>query len=71
LPSPTQFDSVANASADYAPLLLNADVDDTRPEAGINEYAVPSKGTTVSLSIDDKWRLVKPLLMKYMLPLCK
>lgn len=25
----------------------------------------------VALSLDDKWRLVKPLLSKYMLPLCK
>jgi len=24
-----------------------------------------------SLSVDDKWRLVKPLLLKYMLPLCE
>lgn len=29
----------------------------------------PRKG--VSLSSSDKWRLVKPLLVKYMLPLCK
>jgi len=25
----------------------------------------------VALSLDDKWRLVRPLLPKYMLPLCK
>jgi len=25
----------------------------------------------VALNLDDKWRLVKPLLSKYMLPLCK
>ena len=24
-----------------------------------------------SLSVNDKWRLVKPLLLKYMLPLCE
>ena len=26
---------------------------------------------SVALSFEDKWELVKPLLLKYMLPLCK
>ena len=30
----------------------------------------PPRKTTVTLSANDKWRLVKPLMARYMLPLC-
>jgi len=34
------------------------------------EISVESK-VTVGLSAADKWRLVRPMLLKYMLPLCE
>lgn len=40
------------------------EVDDVREESG---FAKPS---SVALSMEDKWRLVKPLIGKYMMPLC-
>ena len=50
-------------SLPYAPLA-------TAEEEGEDEEASgPKRG--VALSAGDKWRIVKPLLMRYMLPLCK
>lgn len=71
LPRPELFESVTIPAGDddeylaagpttpYVP--LPTDDDDTH---------VPIKHH-VALSAADKWRLVKPLLLKYMLPLCK
>ena len=35
------------------------------------ESSLPLEPKGVTLSASDKWCLVKPLLMRYMLPLCK
>ncbi|KAF5348848.1 hypothetical protein D9756_009800 [Leucocoprinus leucothites] len=48
----------------YTPLATNED--DIREEEGT---LAPGPKRKVALSLDDKWRLVKPLLMRYMLPL--
>jgi battenin len=41
-------------------------------EEGEEEGTIPSGPKRgVALSIADKWRLVKPLIPKYMLPLCE
>lgn len=56
----------AAMSASYVPLARSEDEDDpsaTEPDAS-------AKGVT-SLTIQDKWRLAKPMLTKYMLPLCE
>ena len=77
LPRPSEFTSVAlpseyedeasspSTSIPYTPI-PTTEVED---EVGLVTRALPEK-TAVSLSIRDKWRLVKPLLPKYMLPLC-
>ena len=49
----------------YTPLA--AEEDDAGEEEGRLESG-PKRG--IALSARDKWRLVKPLLLKYMLPLC-
>ena len=66
LPHPEVFASVSIPSsfeeeeidAPYAPLPTDDGVENV-PKA------------SVALSFEDKWALVKPLLSKYMLPLCK
>ena len=77
LPRPSDFTSVAlpseyedeasspSTSIPYTPI-PTTEVED---EVGTVIGALPEK-SSVSLSIHDKWRLVKPLLPKYMLPLC-
>lgn len=50
----------------YTPLA--AAEDEVGEEEG-SQPPGPKRG--VALSINDKWRLVKPMLPKYMLPLCK
>ena len=41
-------------------------------EVGEEEDSLPSGPKRgVALSASDKWRIVRPLLMRYMLPLCK
>ena len=52
-----------DASAFEYTLIPAADRDGADDELG------PSSGKTITLSTADKWRLVKPLLLKYMLPL--
>jgi hypothetical protein len=37
--------------------------------AAMHESLQPN--SPISLTLADKWRLAKPLLMKYMLPLCE
>lgn len=50
----------------YTPIATNDD------DIGEEEGAVaPGPKRKVALSIEDKWRLVRPLLTKYMLPLCE
>lgn len=52
----------AESSAIYAPLATE-DVQDS-------EDVDVSKVAPIELSAHDKWRLLKPMLLKYMLPLC-
>ena len=49
-------------SAEYAPLPTD--------EGGVGTAEHPSS-RIVALTGSDKWRLVKPIIPKYMLPLCK
>jgi len=49
----------------YTPIALDEDKD---KEEGTHALG-PKRG--VSLNANDKWRLVRPLLLKYMLPLCR
>lgn len=57
---------VASSPALYVPL---PDSDVTTEEEEEDRAAVPGEAIIVALSLDDKWRLVKPLLVNYMLPL--
>lgn len=50
----------------YTPL---AAAEDEEGEEEGTMSSGPQRG--VALSVADKWRLVKPLIPKYMLPLCK
>ena len=59
LPSEDEDEVIAGAPSEYAP--LPTDDDDVPIVAKL----------PVALSASDKWHLVKPLLLKYMLPLCK
>ena len=59
----------------YAPVSTRDDEEDEEEplddqDAPLNSSAYKS-AQTVSLSLQDKWRLVRPLLLRYMLPLCK
>lgn len=75
LPHPTVFlansvayEDVPSAAANmpYTPLAAEDDM------VGEEEGSSPSgPKANVSLSASDKWRLVRPLLLRYMLPLCK
>ncbi len=56
----------AAMSASYAPLPHSEDED----ALSATEQAASAKGA-MSLSMQDKWRLAKPMLTKYMLPLCE
>jgi battenin len=73
LPRPDAFSSLSTGQADdiedslqpYSLLATAEDVDEEAPSSLSN----PKTG--FALSSADKWRLVKPLLFKYMLPLCE
>jgi battenin len=54
------------SSLSYTPLATNEE--ETEEEGSMLEVEPKRK---VALTIDDKMRLVKPLLLKYMLPLCE
>lgn len=56
----------AALSLPYTPL---ATAEDESGEEDGSLRSVPAK--SASLSAGDKWRLVRPLLGRYMLPLCK
>lgn len=45
--------------------------EEVESEGTVPVGAVPTAASLPGLSSADKWRLVRPLLMKYMLPLCK
>ncbi|KAI0353972.1 batten's disease protein Cln3 [Trametes cingulata] len=63
IPEDDDMDSAAMTTS-YAPLPRGEDEDDvpvTEPEAAVK--------APVALSMEDKWRLAKPMLTKYMLPL--
>jgi battenin len=49
---------------------IETEIDDDLSGQDDVESPVEPK-VTVSLSAADKWRLVKPMLLKYMLPLCE
>lgn len=60
----------------YAPLAqdpCNEDSDDgVDSVAGMSpRHPRANEKPHISLSVQDKWRLVKPLLLKYMFPLCE
>jgi len=64
---PTQYDddTTEDSALPYS-LLPTADV-----LGGESSSILASSKEGFALSLADKWRLVKPLLPKYMLPLCK
>jgi battenin len=51
----------------YAPLPHEADDE----VVDVVEEDQPQRKSSVALSLSDKWRLVRPLLTRYMLPLCE
>ncbi|KAG5643329.1 hypothetical protein DXG03_001179 [Asterophora parasitica] len=65
--SPSTIEDLASPTAEstlsYAPIPTGED------EVGEEEGSLSSSKRWVALSASDKWRLVKPLLLKYMLPL--
>ena len=76
LPQPSEFqntsfpDAYDDESIEAPPTVpytsLSTSADDLPHEDLTGVLLIP-----VSLSASDKWRLVKPLLSKYMLPLCE
>lgn len=58
--------SPSEVVSDHPYISLTAD-DDPEEE----RILAPGFKRKVDLTLDDKWRLVQPLLLKYMLPLCK
>lgn len=71
LPRPSAFSDLEgdyenlerSSSATYTPLATTEDED--------VEETLDSKLPPVSLTPADKWRLLKPMLLRYMLPLCE
>lgn len=72
LPPPTSFQGAIGTSAAYA-AIPTADPTETPAEEIEESDVQASRGPKirVTLSVADKLRLVRPLLLKYMLPLCK
>lgn len=72
LPRPQVFSTVvlpeiedfASSRSEYTQLPVSED------DAGV-AVAEPAPLTTKALSIGDKWQLLKPMLPRYMMPLCK
>lgn len=77
LPRPSALESaVATSSYDdetmgvaIAPYTPIANGDDDESADAESYHRMPKRA--VSLSASDKWRLVRPMLLKYMLPLCE
>lgn len=67
LPQPEAFGSV-QISASYEEEEVPAEYTTLPTEEEDDGVIMPK--LSVALSLEDKWRLVKPLLPKYMLPLC-
>lgn len=67
LPDLEEEEATEDAPLEYVPLPSGEDAADAG-EATL--YTSPMKAS-VSLTARDKLRLVRPLLLKYMLPLCK
>lgn len=68
---PTSYEALASSSevvSDLPYTSLATNEEEIREEEDVLA-SLPKR--EVALSLDDKWRLVKPLLSKYMLPLCK
>jgi battenin len=60
-------DTSAPSTTSYVPIPTQEEEDtqeDIIPDS-------PSKAYRIELSLKDKWHLVRPLVGKYMLPLCK
>ena len=67
---PTEYDDDdigAPSSVAYAPIPTDEGDDDT----GSTKSHTQVEKAAFALPVADKWRLVKPLLMKYMVPLCE
>lgn len=58
VPIPSSYEDEEEPAAEYTTLPTSED-----------ETEIPK--SSIELSFEDKWHLVKPLLRKYMLPLCK
>jgi hypothetical protein len=67
--SPAPYEEDASAEISPQPYSLLATAPDLDEEDSTIVLAGPKKG--FALTALDKWSLVKPLLLKYMLPLCK
>jgi battenin len=65
LPHPETFASVPILST-----YEEEDVDTPYTPLPIDDDAIVVSKASVALSFEDKWELVKPLLLRYMLPLC-
>ena len=63
--------SEIDVSSEYAPLPGHQDDNDTSSSASTSSEAVKARAHAVALTAQDKWKLVRPLLLKYMFPLCK
>ena len=63
--------SEIDISSEYAPLPGHQDDNDTSSSASTSSEAAKARAYAVALTAQDKWKLVKPLLLKYMFPLCK
>ena len=77
LPRPDEFASGATFDDDAEGAPLSASYTRLPNEAADEDDVVPVTESEahvtapIALSLDDKWRLAKPMLTKYMLPLCK
>lgn len=73
LPSPSVFSSTTTATAAYEPIptvVVNDGEDGQEQEEVFEDSRDPGPVRSV-LTAKDKWRLVRPLFWRFMLPLCK
>lgn len=70
LPKPARFAALPIPSADEEDFVRSGVAAEYTPlPTDDDDVPVVAKSPT-ALSVGDKWHLVKPLLMRYMLPLC-
>lgn len=69
--SDVAFSSEVEQDVEYTPLPVHEAEEEVEEEDLRTVVERPDKLYNVTLSLQDKWTLVKPLLMKYMLPLCE